>query len=288
MPIEIGLTRLPQNPPVNVQLMGADPQAVAVMGPRVVAGRAYDWFHETTEQKVIMLAKPMADRLGVPRPGGAVFVGDTAFTVIGIYDAVERRPEAMLGGMVPASVMAGIAPTTPTDVLISTVPGAAQLIAEQAPVVLWPERPSALRAIAPPDPRTLRREIEGNVTRSSLILSAVALIIGAVSIANSATAAIQARTAEIGLRRAVGGRPVHVFAQLLGETTALGFLGGFVGVCAGVTVVAVVCLWNRWAPVLDLWVAAVAVVASATTGLLAGLWPARRAVRVQPVSALQH
>lgn len=108
------------------------------------------------------------------------------------------------------------------------------------------------------------------------------------SIANSATAVIQARTAEIGLRRAVGGRPVHIFAQLIGETTALGFLGGFVGVCAGVTIVAVVCLWNRWAPVLDIWVAVVAVVGSAATGLLAGLWPTRRALRVQPVSALQH
>jgi putative ABC transport system permease protein len=288
MPFEVGLTRLPNGAPVNIQLMGADPRAIAVMGPHLVAGRSFDWFHELKQQRVIMLARPAADRLGVTRVGGAVFLGDLPFTVIGIYDAIDRRPEAMLGGMVPASVLAEQAPDAPTDVLIATVPGAAALIASQAPIMLWPEQPAALRAIAPPDPRNLRQEIEGSVTRSSLILSVVALLIGAVSIANSATGAIQARTAEIGLRRAVGGRPSHIFAQLLGETTALGALGGFLGACLGITVVATICLWNGWTPVLDVRVAAVAVGASAVTGLLAGLWPARGATRIQPVSALQQ
>jgi putative ABC transport system permease protein len=194
----------------------------------------------------------------------------------------------MLGGMVPASVMATLAPRLPVDVIISTAPGAAQLIASQAPWILWPERPVALKAIAPPDPQTLRLKIESNVLRTSLILSAVALIIGAVSIANSATAAISVRTSEIGLRRAVGGRPVHVFAQLLGETTALGCLGGVVGAGLGSAAVAALSLWNGWVPVLDVRAAMVAVACSAAIGLIAGLWPARIATRVQPVSALQR
>ena len=64
------------------------------------------------------------------------------------------------------------------------------------------------------------------MTQTSLVLSLIALVMGAVSIANAATASIAARIPEIGLRRAIGARPVHIFAQLVGETTALGALGG--------------------------------------------------------------
>jgi putative ABC transport system permease protein len=173
-------------------------------------------------------------------------------------------------------------------VVISTAPGAAQLIGSQAALALRPEGPDALRVIAPPDPRTLRQEIEANVAQSALLLSVIALVIGAVSIANAATASITARVPEIGLRRALGARPGHIFAQLIGETTALGGLGGAAGVLVGVAVVAVVSLANAWNPVLDVRVAALAVAASAAAGLLAGLWPAWLATRIQPVAALQR
>jgi putative ABC transport system permease protein len=172
-------------------------------------------------------------------------------------------------------------------VIIKTAPGAAQLIGSQAALALLPTAPSELAAIAPPDPKTLRREIEGNVTRLSLILSVVALAIGTISIGNAATAGIAARTPEIGLRRAVGAKPLHVFVQLLGETTMLGALGGFIGAVTGVVVTVSVAVINRWTPVIDLRAALLASAGGAVAGLLAGLLPALRAMRIQPVAALQ-
>jgi putative ABC transport system permease protein len=276
----------------SVNIIGADPQAVSVMAPHLVAGRLFDGFHESRAVRSALLASPIAESLGIRRIGVAVFIDDQAYTVMGVFDDVARRPEALLSIVIPAStaetLVAASAEPARRDIVIATVPGAAQLIGDQAALALLPESPAALQVTAPPDPRTLRRAVEDSVVRSSLILSAIALLIGGASIGNSATAAIAARTSEIGLRRAVGGRPWHIFAQLITETTALGGLGGVVGTILGTVATAVVSLWQSWLPVIDLRAAVLATAASALAGLCSGLWPAARAMRVQPVAALQR
>ncbi|MFC3452319.1 ABC transporter permease [Amycolatopsis speibonae] len=281
------------SPEVKAKIMGADPGALGVIEPAVTLGRTYDEYHEKTAAPVILLPRGLADRLGIDRVGVAVFAGDRGFTVIGIFDDVQRRSETLLSPVIPFSVaeklaVGATAEPPRRDVIIKTAPGAAQMIGGQAPLALLPTAVGAVRAVAPPDPQSLRREIEGNVTQLSLILSAVALAIGTVSIANAATAGIAARTPEIGLRRAVGAKPGHVFAQLLGETTLLGALGGIIGAMAGVVITASVSVFNGWTPVIDTGSALVASACGALAGLLAGLVPAFRAMRIQPVAALQR
>jgi putative ABC transport system permease protein len=288
---ELPISRGVGDRPNQVKVIGADPGALAVMAPHLVIGRLPDTYHERNASRVILLARNVAGQLRVSQVGMAVFIGDQPYTVIGIYDAVQRRPEALLSAIVPATVgdeLVAAGREADRDIIIGTAPGAAHLIAEQAPWSLRPEGPTELRAIAPPDPRTLRQEVESSVTRSSLLLSGIALAIGAASIANAATASISARTPEIGLRRAIGGRRIHIFAQLLGETTALGALGGIVGVLLGTVVTAVVSMVNRWTPVLDLRGTLVAVGITSAIGLIAGLWPALKATKIQPVAALQR
>ncbi|MBA9007148.1 ABC transporter permease [Thermomonospora cellulosilytica] len=275
----------------RIKLMGADPEALRAMRPRITAGRAYGDFHERRAAPVVMLPAPLARQLGVTRIGTAIFIGDRPYTVIGVYDQVARRPEAMLALLVPARTadpLAAGAGQAERDVLVATVPGAAQTISAQAPLALRPEGPGALEAVAPPDPRTLRREIEGDVTRISLMLSVVVMAMGTVSIGNAATAGIAARIPEIGLRRSVGGRPSHIFLQLLGETSLLGGFGGVTGALTGVAVISGVSLWNGWTPVIDLGVAVAASLGGAAAGTVAGLLPAVRAMRIEPVAALQR
>ncbi|WP_433298163.1 ABC transporter permease [Actinoplanes sp. CA-030573] len=276
-----------------VPIIGADPAAVRVMAPDLTVGRTYDDFQERNATPVVLLSEPIARRLHIGRTGVAVFLGGRAYTVMGIYHDVGRRPEAMTGVIVPYSVAttlpgAETAGTAHPDVLIETSPGAAQLIGRQAPLALRPEAPTELRAIAPPDPATLRQEIESNVTRSTALLSAAALLIGTISIGNAATAGIAARTQEIGLRRAVGAGGKHIFLQLILETAALGALGGTVGVGLGILTTCVVSLANAWTPVIGLSSAFAACGVSALAGLLAGLIPATRAARIPPVRALQR
>jgi putative ABC transport system permease protein len=276
---------------VTVKVIGADPGAVRAMAPSLTVGRAYSEFAEARGVRVMMLPAAIARQLGVGRVGEAVFLRDQPYVVMGIYDDVARRPEALQAVLIPAKaaetlVTQDAAPGR--DVLIETAAGAAQLVGRQAPLALNPEEPGALEAIAPPDPRTLRQEIEGSVTQISLVLSAVVLVMGTVSIGNAAGAGIAQRVPEIGLRRAVGGSPLHIFSQLLGETAVLGLFGGATGGALGVTTISAVSLWNGWNPVIDLRLALLAAFGGAAAGLLAGLVPAARAMRIQPVAALQR
>ncbi|CAL9491596.1 Macrolide export ATP-binding_permease protein MacB [Actinosynnema sp. ALI-1.44] len=275
----------------RTRVMGAEPQALKVMAPSLAIGRLFTSYDEATAARLVLLPRGVASRLGITRTQTAVFIEDRAYTVAGIYDDVLRRPEALQAVIVPfhtADQLVNRAGDADRDVVIETAPGAAQLIGHQAPRALHPEAPDALRSIAPPDPRLLRREVEDDVTRSSLLISLVTLVIGTVSIGNAAAAGTSARRAEIGLRRAVGGRASHVFVQLIGETTVLGAVGGVVGAFLGVGATSVVAVWNGWTPVIDLRLALVATATCAVCGLLAGMVPAARAMRVQPVAALQR
>lgn len=280
-------------PGLAVPVIGADPAAVEVMAPALQRGRTYDDFQERHAVPVVLLSAPIARKLGIARTGVAVFLDGRAYTVMGIYDDVVRRPEAMAAVVMPYSVatkLAGAATgdSAERDVLIETTPGAAQLIGRQAPLALLPEAPTTLNAIAPPDPRTLRQEIESSVTDSTVLISGVALLIGTISIGNAATAGVAARTPEIGLRRAVGARRRHIFLQLILETAILGGLGGAVGALLGILTTCVVSLAKGWIPVIGLSSALGACAVSAVAGLLAGLVPATRAVRIPPVQALQR
>lgn len=277
---------------VEAQVLGVDAGVLDAIEPRITLGRGFDAFHDDRAIPVALLPANLARNLGLTRVGVAVFIGDRAFTVIGIFDDVVRRPESLVSVLVPFSVAEPLSRASGTqpkrDVVVRTVPGAAQLISGQAPLALVPENPALLQALAPPDPKTLRREIEGDVTRLSLILSVVALAIGTVSIGNAATAGIAARIPEIGLRRAVGARPAHIFGQLLAETTTLGGVGGLVGAITGVLTTVAVSLANSWQPIVDIRLALLAAGAGAVAGLVAGLVPGWRATRIQPVAALQR
>ncbi|MEU7904936.1 ABC transporter permease [Actinoplanes sp. NPDC049118] len=277
----------------SITVIGADPAAVRVMAPSLTQGRAYDDFQERNASPVLLLSEPIAHKLNIGRIGVAVFLEGRAYTVMGIYRDVARRPEAMAAVIMPYSVATKLSGTTAGaaanhDVLIETAFGAAQLIGTQAPLALRPEAPADLRALAPPDPRTLRNDIESSVTESTVIISAAALLIGTISIGNAATAGIASRTQEIGLRRAVGGRRRHIFLQLILETGALGGFGGVIGVLLGILVTCVVSLAKGWTPVIGISSALGACAISAVAGLLAGLIPATRAARIPPVRALQR
>ena len=95
------------------------------------------------------------------------------------------------------------------------------------------------------------------------------------------------RTGEIGLRRALGARRRHLAGQVLCESGGEGMIGGIVGASLGIVTVVVVSASRQWTPLLDPWLPFAAPPAGALVGLLAGLHPAIRAARMEPVDALR-
>jgi putative ABC transport system permease protein len=172
--------------------------------------------------------------------------------------------------------------------LIATRPGAAAQVAREAAVALRPADPTALKAIAPPDPRSLRDQVTGDLGTLFLLLAGVCLAIGTIGIANTTLVAVMERVPEIGLRRALGARGRHVAGQFVAESGALGALGGLFGTAIGVVTVVSVAVARQWTPVVEPVTVAAAPLIGVVTGLLAGAYPALRASRIEPVTALRR
>jgi putative ABC transport system permease protein len=141
--------------------------------------------------------------------------------------------------------------------------------------------------MAPAAPGGVQSDVQGDVNVIFLALGGVALLIGGVGIANVTLLSVMERAGEIGLRRALGARRRDIAGQFVVESVIVGGLGGLIGASTGVAVVAVVSLLQHWTPILDLSVVGTASVGGAVVGLLAGLYPAWRAARLEPVAALR-
>jgi putative ABC transport system permease protein len=172
--------------------------------------------------------------------------------------------------------------------LISTRLGAGQLIAHQAAEAVNPANPTSVTVVPPPDPTTLRQQVQGDTDKLLLLLAGLALIIGVVAIANTTLLTVFQRTPEFGLRRAIGARPRHIAAIILIEAAVVGAVGGIVGTAIGVFTTATVAIAEQWTAVLDLRLCFLAPIIGILAGLVAGVYPALRATRIQPIEALQR
>jgi putative ABC transport system permease protein len=118
-------------------------------------------------------------------------------------------------------------------------------------------------------------------------LGVVALVVGGVGIANVMVIAVLERRREIGLRRALGARKGHVALQFLLESATLSAIGGTAGGALGYLATAVADRVAHNPVSMPAYVILGGLGAALAVGLLAGIYPAVRAARLQPAEALR-
>lgn len=274
-----------------IPVIAAQPGALLAALPTLKIGRLYDDFHEGRAERVALVGRAAATQLGVTRIDNqpAVFIGDTAYTIVGIIDDVQRNPDLLLSIVIPTSTaQRELAVTGATyQVLIDTQAGAAQLVGRQAPTALRPDHPERLQALVPPDPKRLRSQISGDITSLFLALSALALLIGTVAIANATLLNVIERRSEIGLRRALGAKRSHIRRQITIEAALVGTVAGIAGASLGVLGVVATSASRGWTTTISPTNVLLAPVMGLISGGLAGLIPAIRASRTAPAETLR-
>ena len=124
-------------------------------------------------------------------------------------------------------------------------------------------------------------------------MAALSLLVGGIGIMNIMLVAVSERTREIGLRKAVGANNYNIMMQFLIESITVTFVGGAFGVMGGIIIsffIATVAnyLGYDWAFIVSLMSIILAIGVSAFIGLVFGLFPARKASRLEPVEALRY
>ena len=119
-------------------------------------------------------------------------------------------------------------------------------------------------------------------------IAAVSLLVGGIGIMNIMLVSVTERTREIGVRMALGATRANIQLQFLIEALVLCIAGGVIGILLGTGTAVVLSRFLQWNTLISPLAVAVAFVFSAAVGLFFGIWPARRAARLDPVVALRY
>lgn len=125
------------------------------------------------------------------------------------------------------------------------------------------------------------------------LMAGLSLVVGGIGIMNIMLISVNERTREIGVRKAIGASNKNIISQFLLEAVFLTLIGGIIGIISGIFVswlisVVMVALEYDWAFVIGPFSVLLAVTISALVGLVFGIYPAKRASKLEPVEALSY
>ena len=262
------------------------------IGFEILAGQ---WLGKATDAfPTTVLGSTAAERLGISielltmNQPTQVWLGDRWFTVIGILEPSALAPE------LDRSVMVGwdAAQTYldfdghPTTIYERSTETSVPAVQAVLPATVSPSASDEVQVSRPSDALAAKAATDAAFTGLLLGLGAVSLLVGGVGVANTMVVSVLERRQEIGLRRALGATRRHILNQFLGEAVALSVIGGAAGAVIGVLVTAVFASLSGWPISIPLWAIGAGLGVTVVVGIVAGIFPASRAAKLAPTTAL--
>lgn len=282
---------------------GITPDFLAVRRFEVARGRFIDQRDLDGARNVVVVGPDLRDKLLPigPAVGQQIRIRDQSFEVIGVMapkGAVfgQNQDEA---AYIPLSTMvsklSGRDPTYGVSLNFISVEAkdeASTGAAKFQITNLLRQRHNILReddfaVRSQKDALSIVGTITGGLTLMLGAIGAISLLVGGIGIMNIMLVSVSERTSEIGLRKAIGARSSDVLTQFLVEALVLSSLGGVIGSALGLSAVAAVATLTPLPAAIGGMSVLITVGLSGSIGLVFGVLPARRASRLDPITALR-
>ncbi|MBM4187628.1 MAG: ABC transporter permease [Gemmatimonadetes bacterium] len=286
----------------SIAIVGATPNLIKSAGGQIISGRAFTEIEDAASSYVAIINDKLAEQLfpGTDPLGRLVKLFGIPYTVVGVYaeaaslfSGSDTAPIAVM----PHSTFSKAADYWRGGLFLIVKPDDSTTVVDAQDRVitalrvkrgLKPSQENNFSVVTQDKMMEVYNKVTGGFFLVMLALSSVGLLVGGVGVVAIMMISVTERTREIGVRKALGATRREIMFQFLIEAATLTLLGGTIGMAFGGSIAWAV---NRFSPIpaaVPLWSVVAAVAASAVTGIFFGLYPARKAARLDPVDALRY
>jgi len=290
----------------TTSVVGTTPEYLGIRAWHIARGVSIAQEDVDSGAKVIVLGQTTADALfgaGVDPIGRSVRIRSVPFQVIGVLERKGQSPwgqdyddtaiitetafqtkiqgglQKFIGGAIVVSAISSEDTTRAQNEITS-------ILRDRHHIASAAEDDFSIRNLT----EIANAQQQGTKALTGLLaaVAVVSLLVGGIGIMNIMLVSVTERTREIGVRMAVGAKPWHVLAQFLVEAMSLSMTGGLLGIVIGLGAARIVSSRFGWVFATRIDMVVLSFAFSAFVGIAFGIYPARKASRLDPIEALRY
>jgi putative ABC transport system permease protein len=288
--------------PRQVQVIATEPDYFKIKSYNLTAGRLFSPHEGELGTPVVIIGTEVASHFfkGLDPLGREIRIGGNPFTVIGLMEKQGNvfgfSLDRMVIGPYTSSLSRVTNPRGDIDALVVQAANREMLDEAMESVReamrgfrrLGPARPDNFALETSDAALSFFDELKGRLILFGTALPAIGLVVGAMVIMNIMLVAVAERTREIGIRKALGAKRRDILSQFLVESATLSVLGAAIGIGLGIALAQIIAAVSPLPASVAPWSILLALTVGAGVGIVAGMYPASRAARLDPIAALRQ